>query len=492
MQHLDSLNPTATPTTPAISTPRRVRGLQLQISERRLLLLFGDALACLLAVLIALYAWSLAAKEAFDGAFIGPRLYWFGVLPVMWLFVARANDFYDLRLNARLGASLARLGLISVQFFVAYLLVFFLVSGETALPRLFALYFAVAAAVLAGGWRVARPFLIGWSAGRRRALIVGGGSPAATILEALRTEAAGEYEVMGRVGSTGEGESESPAGLKVLGTGADLPALVAQYHISELIIAYGHELPGDVFQGVMACYEQGLTIVPMPLLYEQITGRVPVEHVGTAHWAVVLPLTGRTLALRLNGLVKRAVDVLLAVIGLALFALLLPPLALIMHFDSPGPIFFRQVRLGRGGRPFKIIKLRSMIVDAEKITGAVWATKGDPRITRVGRFLRKSRLDEVPQLWNVLRGEMSIVGPRPERPEFVAQLTAQIPFYRTRLLVAPGLTGWAQVRYKYGNSAEDALIKLQYDLYYIRHQSLGLDMLIMMRTLGKMLLMRGT
>ncbi len=489
MQHLDSLNPTATPISGALQTRR---GLQLQISERRLLLLFGDTLACLLAVVIALYAWSLAAKEAFDGAFIGPRLYWFGVLPVMWLFLARANDFYDLRLNARLGVFMARLGLITGQFFVAYLLVFFLVSGETALPRLFAFYFGLATAVLTGGWRLARPFLIGWSAGRRRALIVGGGSGAATIFEALRAEAASEYEVIGCVGSAGEGQSEPPTGLKLLGTGNDLPRLVELHQISELILTYGNELPSDVFQGMMACYEQGVTIVPMPLLYEQITGRVPVEHVGMAHWAVVLPLTGQTLGRRLNGLVKRAVDVLLAVIGLTLFAALLPPLALIMRLDSPGPIFFRQVRLGRGGRPFQIVKLRSMIVDAEKATGAVWATKGDPRITRVGRFLRKSRLDEVPQLWNVLKGEMSIVGPRPERPEFVAQLTAKIPFYRTRLLVAPGLTGWAQVRYKYANSTEDALIKLQYDLYYIRHQSLGLDMLIMVQTLGKMLLMRGT
>lgn len=488
MQHQDSL------VTPVAVEPRRKRGrgLQLQISERRLLLLFGDMLACLVAVCIALYAWSLAANEPFDGAFLAPRLYWFGVLPVMWLFLARANDFYDLRLNARLAASMTRLSLITAQFFVVYLLVFFLLSGDTALPRLFALYFAIATAVLTGGWRLARPFLIGWSASRRRALIVGTGSPAATILGAIRAEAAGEYEVIGCVQSDNEPDPEGHPPIAIVGTGVALPALVDQYNVSELIIAYGDQLPGDVFQGVMACYEKGVTIVPMPLLYEQITGRVPVEHVGTAHWAVVLPLAGRSLALSLNLLVKRLLDITVSLIGLAFFVLMLPPLALIMRLDSAGPIFFRQERLGRGGRVFKIIKLRSMIPNAEKLTGAVWATKGDPRITRVGRFLRKTRLDEVPQLWNVLRGEMSIVGPRPERPVFVEQLTTQIPFYRTRLLVAPGLTGWAQVCYKYGNTAEDALIKLQYDLYYIRHQSFTLDLLIMLRTLGKMVAMSGT
>jgi lipopolysaccharide/colanic/teichoic acid biosynthesis glycosyltransferase len=170
----------------------------------------------------------------------------------------------------------------------------------------------------------------------------------------------------------------------------------------------------------------------------------------------------------------------------------LPPLALLIRLDSRGGVFYRQERLGRGGKPFQIVKLRTMVQDAEKMSGPQWAREDDPRITRVGRFLRKTRLDEVPQLWNVLRGEMSIVGPRPERSVFVEQLTKKIPFYRTRLLVAPGLTGWAQICYKYGNTEEDALIKLQYDLYYIRHQSLALDLLIMLRTLGKMLTFSGT
>lgn len=175
-----------------------------------------------------------------------------------------------------------------------------------------------------------------------------------------------------------------------------------------------------------------------------------------------------------------------------LLAILLPFIALAIRLDSPGSVFYTQEREGRGGRRFRIIKFRSMVADAERAGKAVWATRDDPRITRVGKFMRRTRLDELPQFVNVLRGEMSIVGPRPERPQFVAQLQEEIPFYRARLSVKPGLTGWAQVKYRYGNTTEDALIKLQYDLYYIKHQSMVLDILILLRTIRVVLGFKGT
>jgi exopolysaccharide biosynthesis polyprenyl glycosylphosphotransferase len=265
---------------------------------------------------------------------------------------------------------------------------------------------------------------------------------------------------------------------------------VKQHGVAELIMANGGELSSDLFQGVMACYEQAVAIVPMPLLYEQITGRIPIEHVGQQHWTVVLPLQGDSM-FDVYPPLKRLIDIGLSLFGLVCFVLFLPLLALIMLLDTPGPIFYAQERVGKGGSIFRVIKLRSMIPNAEKMSGPKWAQENDPRVTRIGRVLRKTRLDEVPQLLNVLRGEMSLIGPRPERPYFVDQLTQQIPFYRTRLAVKPGLTGWAQVRYHYGNSTEDSLVKLQYDLYYIRHQSLTLDLLILLRTVGKMLLFQG-
>jgi len=171
--------------------------------------------------------------------------------------------------------------------------------------------------------------------------------------------------------------------------------------------------------------------------------------------------------------------------------ILFVPLVILIRLDSPGSIFYRQQRLGLNGREFEILKFRTMVQDAESASGAVFSRHGDPRVTRVGRLMRRTRLDELPQLINILRGDMSIVGPRPERPEHVLRLTEKIPFYRTRLVVRPGLTGWAQVQYNYGSDDNDALVKLEYDLYYIRHQSLLLDLNIVLRTVGKVLRMSG-
>jgi len=184
-------------------------------------------------------------------------------------------------------------------------------------------------------------------------------------------------------------------------------------------------------------------------------------------------------------------DITLGLIGLTVLTILLPFIALAIRLDSRGGIFYTQVRVGLNGLPFRIIKFRTMIQDAEANTGAVFSKPDDPRVTRIGRFMRKTRLDELPQIFNVLRGDMSFIGPRPERPEHVARLQQKIPFYRTRHIIRPGITGWAQVQYQYGSTDEDAMAKLQYDLYYIRHQSLALDLNILIRTIGKMLRLSG-
>jgi exopolysaccharide biosynthesis polyprenyl glycosylphosphotransferase len=270
-----------------------------------------------------------------------------------------------------------------------------------------------------------------------------------------------------------------------------LPQVVIDHAVAELIVAYNNELPGDVFAGMMACYEQGITVVIMPLLYERITGRVPIEHTGQNYWSVVFSVENRPLTQRLYFVIKRLMDIAFAVIGLVAFGVVLAPIALLITLDSPGPVFYRQERVGQGGKCFIIYKLRTMQPDVERETGPRWTTDGDPRRTRVGKVLRMMRLDELPQLLNVLRGEMSMIGPRPERPAFVQQLTEQIPFYRTRLVARPGLTGWAQVCYPYASTAEEALHKLQYDLYYIRHQSVALDVQILLRTLAQVITFQG-
>ena len=189
--------------------------------------------------------------------------------------------------------------------------------------------------------------------------------------------------------------------------------------------------------------------------------------------------------------VKRILDVSVSLVALIVSLPIMVIVAIAVRMSSPGPVLYHQQRVGERGRVFTLHKFRSMRIDAEADSGAVWSQDGDTRVTRVGRFLRKMRFDELPQLWNVMRGDMSLVGPRPERPEFVQQLTQQIPYYGQRHIVRPGLTGWAQVRYAYGSSVEDAMEKLQYDLFYIKHMSLGMDLLIALSTVKTVLSRRG-
>ncbi|MBK8021347.1 MAG: sugar transferase [Chloroflexi bacterium] len=470
-------------------SPLPRRRPQLPISERRLLLALGDLAAVLISVLIAMRIWTGVSGDPFDASFILPRSGWFIILSAIWLLLASANDFFDLKIAASRPRTFQRLILITLQTWVVYVLVFFL-APIGALPRLFVLYYGAASLILIGLWRFNRPFLVGWVSDRRRTMIVGADPSAELIVKTIRAEAQGEYDLYGVIGDNSQVGTRI-AEVPVLGTGADLMNFVRRDRISLLIVTETSRLDNESFQGVMDAYEAGISVVPMALEYERITGRVPIRHIS-ADWAVVfLSIKNADGLLDPYPPIKRLLDMLLALFGMTIFVLLFPLIALILYVDSPGPIFYLQQRIGRHGRPFTVYKLRSMVPDAEAVTGAVFSQKGDSRVTRFGRLMRKSRLDEVPQLINVLRGDMSIVGPRPERPEHVARLTEQIPFYRTRLVVRPGLTGWAQVRYDYGSNDVDAMVKLQYDLYYIRHQSLLLDVNIMLRTIRKIVSLSG-
>ncbi len=466
-------------------TPRK--RLQLQISERRLLLMFGDFVASVTAVLIALVIWSRVADERFNADFVLPQLGWFLVLPALWLALAGANSFYDLPIAANRLLSMQKLVVITLQMLVVYLLVFFF-SDRTSLPRLFIVYYGVSAFSLVALWRLLNPALIGWASTPRHIYVVGTDWAAETIIETLQQFAAQSYIVMGVVGEVGEVRREV-AGVPIVGTAATLPGLLLRDQVRELVVTSTRELDGVMFQAVMDAYERGIVVTPMPILYERVTERVPVEHVGE-NWAIVLPVVNDTV-LNPYPLLKRGLDIILAGLGMVVFLVLLPFFVIAIKLDSQGSIFYTQSRVGLHGRLFRIMKFRTMVQDAEKVVGAVFAQANDSRITRVGRFLRKTRLDEIPQIFNIFVGDMSLLGPRPERPEHVQRLQEKIPFYRTRHVVRPGLTGWAQVRYKYGANDEDSLIKLQYDLYYIRHQSVLLDINILIRTVGKVLGMGG-
>ena len=234
--------------------------------------------------------------------------------------------------------------------------------------------------------------------------------------------------------------------------------------------------------------ENGVVIREYTQVYEEITHRVPVQHVDKDFYRY-FPFS-RSNQNKLYLFFHRILGLFFSVLGLS-FGLLISPILIIGNlFANKGPLFYFQERVGRNGKLFKIYKLRSMVVDAEK-DGAKFASKGDSRVTKFGRFLRKSRLDEIPQFINVIKGEMSVIGPRPERPVFVKQLSEQIPFFEIRHIIKPGVTGWAQVNTKYGESQDDALEKLQYDLYYIKHRSFFLDINIIFKTLSTIIFFRG-
>ena len=462
--------------------------LQLSISERRVILRIGDTLAVVIASLLSLRLWSLVDGTAFRTDFVLDNIYWIPLLVLLWVILASANDFYNLRISGSLSESVVRLSLITLQLLFVYLLIFFL-SPPRTLPRLFILYYGVFSFFLIVTWRlVIWALLIRQLNVKRRVIIVGAGWAARTIVAALKEEASSDYEIIGLI-SNFDPEDTLTEEIRVLGGGEQLVPSVEKYAVSEIVLAFGAQLPGNIFQGVLDSYERGISIVPMPLLYERITGRVPIEHVDINDWHVVLPIEATSIFDPYLP-IKRIMDIAISLVGLVLFSLMLPFIAIAIRLDSKGPIFFIQERIGRAGKAFKMIKLRTMVQDAEK-AGPQWSTERDPRITRVGNFLRKSRLDELPQFINILRGDMSLVGPRAERPHFVDQLAEDIPFYRARLVVRPGATGWAQIRYGYGRTTNDALIKLQYDLYYIRHQSLLLDALIIFRTLGTIIRLSG-
>jgi exopolysaccharide biosynthesis polyprenyl glycosylphosphotransferase len=248
-------------------------------------------------------------------------------------------------------------------------------------------------------------------------------------------------------------------------------------------------LKNNVFESLVECQSKGIRVSWMAEFYERLYQRVPVEHMNR-RWALYM-MQNRPVFDRTELAIKRLSDLAMLLMALPILLFVLLPIALAIKLESPGPVFYRQKRCGRGGEIFTVYKFRTMYVDAEKDGKARWASKGDPRITRIGRFLRKARLDEVPQLLNVLRGEMSIVGPRPERPELVEELEKVIPFYRMRHLVKPGITGWAQINYDYGMTVHDALVKLQYDFYYVRYWSIWLDLYTLFRTVGVVLLLKG-
>jgi sugar transferase (PEP-CTERM system associated) len=321
----------------------------------------------------------------------------------------------------------------------------------------------------------------------RGVLVLGTGLLAKKIGDAILSTNH-QHTLKGYINMTGE-SVQVPSEAIVGGQNGDgLVQTIRELKAQKLVVSLSERRGIFPVQDVLNCKFSGIEVIDAPTFYEEITGKLMLENT-TPSWFIFSNGFKMTSTWRFY---KRTLDVICSLIGIVLTLPILPFIALLIRMDSRGPVFFQQERVGELEEKFVLYKFRTMRQDAENGTGAVWAQKNDPRITRVGRILRKTRIDELPQLYNVLKGDMSFVGPRPEREEFVDELKKVIPFYSERHFVKPGITGWAQVRYSYGASVEDAVEKLRYDLYYIKNISPSLDILIMIETAKVMLFGRGS
>jgi sugar transferase (PEP-CTERM system associated) len=330
-------------------------------------------------------------------------------------------------------------------------------------------------------WRSAYEWIIGREMFLERVYVLGAGERAQTIVNLLQGRRDAGMKVVGWDGVLGDKTQRKESFHAALERFSG-----AQSQVDRVIVALEDRRGELPLRELLKLRFNGVVIEEGGKLLERLTGKL---HLDGLHPSNFIYSEGFRVKPS-QQIARRVVSTLTALLGLLLFLPFFPFVVLAVRLSSPGPVFFRQTRVGMGGKNFTVYKFRTMRTDAE-VTGAKWATKDDPRVTRVGMFMRKTRLDEVPQLWNVLRGDMGFVGPRPERPEFVPWLSEQIPYFDLRHMIRPGLTGWAQVRYGYGSTLAESREKLEFDLYYIKHMTLGLDLLIMFETVKTILRRQG-
>ncbi len=396
---------------------------------------------------------------------------------LVMLGLMTASGLYDLESQGGVRALLQRLGLSFGLGLVTMSLLFYFFPTLLVGRGAFLLAFGLALF----GILVSRALFIRWARVgvlKKRALVLGTGSRAAHI-EALLTRRGpvSNTQVIGYLPMGGSHHFVDHA--RILDTRESLPELAARLQISEIILAVRDRRGGGMpVQALLECKLHGIHILELSSFFERENGHLQLDSMN-ASWMILAE--GFTQGM-LRDTVKRLFDLLVSAAVLAVTLPIMALAALLIKLESPGPVLYRQERVGQGGRPFTILKFRSMCVDAEKDGKPRWAGQNDSRITLVGRIIRRTRIDELPQIFNVFFGEMSFVGPRPERPYFVQDLTQKIPYYGVRHTVKPGITGWAQVRYPYGASDEDAMHKLQYDLYYVKNHSLFLDLMILFQT----------
>jgi sugar transferase (PEP-CTERM system associated) len=454
-----------------------IRLFNVYIPVRTLVLLIGEALIVWTSFLLG------AVYELREDSYLvlnyeGGYFKIFGVT-VLVLLCSHWLDLYDTaRLNTK-GELYFRLLMVPgvlafVLAGVAYVRPDYLLGSGSSAVGLLILTVALFGWRLGFAWLVQLPILV------ERVYVLGTGERAQRVVLGLRQNPEIGVEIASWTGKMeGAVTRDSVA--------AHLMEVVHRQRVHRVIVAMPDRRGTIPMPELLQLRMQGVKIEEATSWLEKISGKIEVENLYPS-WLVFGEGFRRSTAFIM---VRRAVSITISLTGLVLALPLFPLIMLAIRLDSKGPVFYTQTRVGKAGRIFKVVKFRTMRLDAEAANGPQWAGDNDPRVTRVGRFLRSSRLDEIPQLWCVLKGDMAFVGPRPERPEFIEWLSKEIPYYGVRHMVRPGLTGWAQVKYKYGSTVEDSREKLQYDLFYIKNASIGLDLLIMFLTVKTVLLRRG-
>ncbi|MCX7549387.1 sugar transferase [Xanthomarina sp. F2636L] len=457
--------------------------IHFNISERKILLRLVD----ILAILGMLYL--VSSTFAFDYFSVTHENWtWVLVLIIYVTVFGTVFELYDLQ-----KASLQYKVLSNIVLTASITVLFYLLTPffTPLLPnnRMQIVYFYLAIITALVIWRLIYIQFIASPRFYKKALIIGETSNIETIVDAFK-QADPNYKIIGFI------NCETPLHETVKYQGIpeydckDLHHLIAKENVSEIIVAsYNAEtITAEIYNNLIQLLERGFPIKEYTQAFEDMTYRVPVQFVGKDFYKY-FPFS-RSNHNKLYLFFHRLFDLLFSFVGLIIGCVFVPFVLLGNLIANKGPLFYYQDRVGKNGKLFSIVKFRTMVVDAEQ-NGAVWAQKNDVRVTPFGRFLRGSRIDEFPQFLNILKGDMSLIGPRPERPHFVNELSQVIPFYETRHIIRPGLTGWAQVKVRYGSTVEDSLLKLQYDLYYIKHRSFFLDANVIVKTLSTMLFFRG-
>ena len=457
-----------------------------RLNARTVLLLLVEAMLLFSGVIIAVYV-RLGAIDAEDALIVRHGFYKAALATTFCLAAFYLFDLYDFVVMHDRGELVLRLLQALGLAWIALALLFYAVP-QVMIGRGVSLIAMPIALFLMVGWRLGIHWVLGHPELGERILIVGSGSFAVEVArETLNRPDAG-FRVIGFVDNDPALVGKSLINPKVIGLTSELASLVKRENVDRLVVAMGDRRGQFPTQELLRLSLSGdVSIEESASFYERLTGRVLLDMIRPS-WLI---FSSRGRRARTNEVIRITIHRLVALLGAILSLPIALLTALLIKIDSRGPVLYKQERVGKNGRHFTVMKFRSMRTDAEK-NGPVWASNGDDRMTRVGRVIRKIRVDEIPQFWNILRGDMNFVGPRPERPHFVSQLAQEIDYYEQRHLVAPGLTGWAQIKYPYGASIEDARQKLQYDLYYIKNQNLILDATIMFETIKTILFGRGT